>query len=119
MVAAAVSQGRSWVAGRLVSYFPMAHVAERVVTHYNPIAYGHTVTCCPDPRQVTAYLPEVRTTFVFAVPRQIRRFRVLDDQWAPGGEELTRTLKLKRKPIAAKYAAEIEALYAKPAATRG
>jgi long-subunit acyl-CoA synthetase (AMP-forming) len=56
-------------AGRLVSYFPMAHIAERVVSHYNAIAYGHTVTCCPDPRQVTAYLPDVRPTFFFAVPR--------------------------------------------------
>jgi long-chain acyl-CoA synthetase len=55
--------------GRLVSYFPMAHVAERVVSHYNAIAYGHTVTCCPDPREVIAYLPEVRPTFFFAVPR--------------------------------------------------
>jgi long-chain acyl-CoA synthetase len=55
--------------GRLVSYFPMAHMAERVVSHYNAIAFGHTVTCCPDPRQVMAYLPEVRPTFFFAVPR--------------------------------------------------
>jgi len=55
--------------GRVVSYFPMAHIAERVVSHYNAIAYGHTVTCCPDPRQVIAYLPEVRPTFFFAVPR--------------------------------------------------
>ena len=56
-------------AGRVVSYFPMAHMAERVVSHYNAIAYGHTVTCCPDPRQVFEYLPEVRPTFFFAVPR--------------------------------------------------
>ena len=55
--------------GRLVSYFPMAHIAERVVSHYNAIAYGHTVTCCADPKQVIAYLPEVRPTFFFAVPR--------------------------------------------------
>ncbi len=55
--------------GRLVSYFPMAHIAERVVSHYNAIAYGHTVTCCPDPKQVISYLPEVRPTFFFAVPR--------------------------------------------------
>jgi long-chain acyl-CoA synthetase len=55
--------------GRVVSYFPMAHIAERVVSHYHAIAYGHTVTCCPDARQVFAYLPEVRPTFFFAVPR--------------------------------------------------
>ena len=36
---------------------------------------------------------------------------VLDDEWQPGGEELTPTMKLRRKPIAAKYADEIEALY--------
>jgi long-subunit acyl-CoA synthetase (AMP-forming) len=43
---------------------------------------------------------------------QIKRFTVLPCDWAPGGEELTPTMKLKRKPIAAKYAAEIEDLYA-------
>jgi long-chain acyl-CoA synthetase len=42
---------------------------------------------------------------------QIKRFRILDDEWEPGGEEMTPTMKLKRKPIAAKYAAAIEALY--------
>jgi long-chain acyl-CoA synthetase len=31
--------------------------------------------------------------------------------WLPGGEELTPTMKLKRRPIAEKYAAEIDALY--------
>jgi long-subunit acyl-CoA synthetase (AMP-forming) len=43
---------------------------------------------------------------------QIKRFTVLPCDWAPGGDELTPTMKLKRKPIAARYAAEIEALYA-------
>jgi long-subunit acyl-CoA synthetase (AMP-forming) len=43
---------------------------------------------------------------------QIKRFAVLPVDWVPGGDELTPTMKLKRKPIAAKYEAEIEALYA-------
>jgi long-subunit acyl-CoA synthetase (AMP-forming) len=42
---------------------------------------------------------------------QIKRFKVLPVDWPPAGDELTPTMKLKRKPIAAKYAAEIEALY--------
>ena len=43
---------------------------------------------------------------------QIKRFRLLAVEWLPGGEELTPTMKLKRRGIAAKYEAEVEALYA-------
>jgi long-chain acyl-CoA synthetase len=43
---------------------------------------------------------------------QIKRFQVLDGEWEAGGDELTPTLKLKRKPIGEKYAAQIDALYA-------
>ena len=43
---------------------------------------------------------------------QIKRYEVLDGEWLPGGEELTPTMKLKRRPIERKYEAEIEALYA-------
>jgi long-subunit acyl-CoA synthetase (AMP-forming) len=43
---------------------------------------------------------------------QIKRFHLLHDEWLPGGEELTPTMKLKRKPIAEKYAEVIEQLYA-------
>jgi long-subunit acyl-CoA synthetase (AMP-forming) len=43
---------------------------------------------------------------------QIKKFKVLPTEWMPGGDELTPTMKLKRKPIAEKYAAEIEELYA-------
>ncbi|MEQ6900246.1 long-chain fatty acid--CoA ligase [Nocardioides sp. YIM 152588] len=43
---------------------------------------------------------------------QIKRFRILPTVWEPGGEELTPTMKLKRRPIAEKYAAEIDELYA-------
>ncbi len=43
---------------------------------------------------------------------QVKRFEILDVDWLPGGDELTPTMKLKRKPIAEKYASEIESLYA-------
>jgi long-chain acyl-CoA synthetase len=43
---------------------------------------------------------------------QIKRFRVLPTLWEPGGDEITQTMKLKRRPIMAKYAAEIDDLYA-------
>jgi long-subunit acyl-CoA synthetase (AMP-forming) len=42
---------------------------------------------------------------------QIKRYTVIPGEWAPGGEELTPTLKLKRRPIERKYEAEIESLY--------
>ncbi|MFD4443753.1 hypothetical protein ACFWPK_28670 [Nocardia sp. NPDC058519] len=43
---------------------------------------------------------------------QIKKFTVLPAFWEPGGAELTPTLKLRRKPISTKYAAEIQELYA-------
>ncbi len=42
---------------------------------------------------------------------QIKKFTIVAGDWLPGGDELTPTMKLKRKPIAEKYAREIEALY--------
>jgi long-chain acyl-CoA synthetase len=55
--------------GRVVSWLPMAHIAERACSHYLPMLLGFTTTSCPDPRQVVAYLPEVKPTWFFAVPR--------------------------------------------------
>lgn len=43
---------------------------------------------------------------------QVKRFLIVDTSWNPGGDELTPTMKLKRRPIAQKYAAQIERLYA-------
>jgi len=42
---------------------------------------------------------------------QIKKFEVLPVFWLPGSDELTPTLKLRRRPIAEKYAAQIERLY--------
>jgi len=44
---------------------------------------------------------------------QIKKFTIVQGDWAPGGDELTPTMKLKRKPIGEKYAAEISAMYSR------
>jgi len=43
---------------------------------------------------------------------QIKTFTLVHGDWLPGGDELTPTMKLKRKPIAEKYSDDIEAMYA-------
>ncbi|MEB4211987.1 long-chain fatty acid--CoA ligase [Mycobacterium sp. 94-17] len=43
---------------------------------------------------------------------QVKRFLIVGTPWEPGGDELTPTMKLKRKPITEKYSAEIDKLYA-------
>jgi len=52
-----------------------------------------------------------RANAVLSRVEQIKKHTIVPTEWLPGGEELTPTLKLKRKPISAKYAAEIEAMY--------
>jgi len=47
----------------------MAHIAERVVSQYLPIAFGFTVTSIDNPRDLAAALPQVHPTWFFAVPR--------------------------------------------------
>jgi long-subunit acyl-CoA synthetase (AMP-forming) len=44
-------------------------------------------------------------------PEQVKRYTILDQDWLPGGDELTPTMKLKRRPILDKYAEQIEAMY--------
>ena len=43
---------------------------------------------------------------------QIKRFTIVEGDWLPGGDELTPTMKLKRKPIAEKYTGAIDSMYA-------
>ena len=57
------------VGGRLISWLPAAHIAERMAHHYVPTIYAGTITTCPNPREVVSYLPQVRPTWFFAVPR--------------------------------------------------
>ena len=98
--------------GRIVSYLPMAHIAERNVSHYLPMVCGFSVTCCPDPRQVMAYLPDVHPTWFFAVPRIWEKLKAgleammagLDDEERK--QQMQQALELGLKKVRAEQAGE-------------
>jgi len=54
---------------RLVSYLPLAHIAERNLTLYGPARSGATIYFCPDINQLLPTLLDVRPHAFFAVPR--------------------------------------------------
>jgi long-chain acyl-CoA synthetase len=61
---------REDVAGmRVVSYLPMAHIAERMVSHYLLLGAGAEVTACPETSLLTTYLGHVHPNIAFGVPR--------------------------------------------------
>jgi long-subunit acyl-CoA synthetase (AMP-forming) len=67
---------------------------------------------CSDPRLLQVLAERVRiANDRLSRVEQIKRFRVLPDVWAPGDDVLTPTMKLRRREIAARYAAEIEEMY--------
>ena len=80
---------------RVVSYLPMAHIAERATGHYIPIVLGHSVTCCPNPREVIAYLPEVRPSWFFAVPRIWEKLKAGLEAMIEGEQDAERKRALK------------------------
>jgi long-subunit acyl-CoA synthetase (AMP-forming) len=55
--------------GKVISWLPAAHIAERGANYYLPVIRGLSVTICPDPRKVVEFLPQVKPTWFFAVPR--------------------------------------------------
>jgi long-subunit acyl-CoA synthetase (AMP-forming) len=54
---------------RLVSYLPMAHIAERMTSHYSQLIQAYEVSSCPEPGLLAPYLKDVRPNIMFGVPR--------------------------------------------------
>jgi long-chain acyl-CoA synthetase len=54
---------------RMVSYLPMAHIAERMTSHYQGIVGGYEVTTCPEPSMIADYLRHAKPNIFFGVPR--------------------------------------------------
>ena len=88
--------------GRVISWLPAAHIAERMAHHYIPVIYAGTVTSCPNPREILSYLPQVRPTWFFAVPRIWEKLKAgLETMQAAAPED-------QRKPIQDAIAASME-----------
>ena len=52
-----------------ISWLPVAHLTEHVVTHYVPIVHGWQVTTCDDARAIASVLGEVHPEFLYSPPR--------------------------------------------------
>jgi long-subunit acyl-CoA synthetase (AMP-forming) len=88
--------------GRLISWLPAAHIAERMAHHYIPVIYAGSITCCPNPREVVSFLPQVRPSWFFAVPRIWEKLKAgLEGMLAAQPEE-------QRKPVEEALGAAIE-----------
>jgi len=88
--------------GRVISWLPAAHIAERMAHHYIPLVYAGTITCCPNPREVLSYLPQVHPTWFFAVPRIWEKLKAgLETMQAAQPEE-------QRRPVEQALQASLE-----------
>ncbi len=59
---------------RMVSYLPLAHIAERVATHYLGTYLLGEIWYCPSIAAVLEYIQAARPTVFFAVPRVYEKF---------------------------------------------
>src|SRR5215216_1380808 len=71
---------------KVISWLPAAHIAERMAHHYLPIVYAMTVTTCHNPREVVSYLPAVKPTWFFAVPRIWEKLKAGMESFLASGE---------------------------------
>jgi long-subunit acyl-CoA synthetase (AMP-forming) len=75
---------------KVISWLPAAHIAERMAHHYLPIVYAMTITTCHNPREVVGYLPAVKPTWFFAVPRIWEKLKAGMEAFLLQGENATR-----------------------------
>jgi long-chain acyl-CoA synthetase len=59
---------------RMVSYLPLAHIAERLATHYLATYLAGQVWFCPNLAGVLEYIQEARPTLFVGVPRVYEKF---------------------------------------------
>ncbi len=58
----------------ILTYLPLCHVAERIISGWMPIAQGATINFAESPETVAQNLQELSPTYIFAVPRVWEKF---------------------------------------------
>jgi long-chain acyl-CoA synthetase len=60
---------------RQLSYLPMAHIGERLITHYYHLIGGSMVTTCASLEELPATMAKVRPQWFFGAPRMWEKLR--------------------------------------------
>jgi long-chain acyl-CoA synthetase len=77
------------------------------------IEFDSLLDLAAEPRVIEEIENGVRQVMApFNNAEAVKKITVLGEEWLPDSEELTPTSKLKRRGVHAKYADQIEALYA-------
>jgi len=108
---------------KVISWLPAAHIAERGANYYLPIIKGPAIHVCPDPRKVIEFLPQVKPTWFFAVPRIWEKLKsgleaslakMPDEQREPAQKGIEAALqKLRLEQAGEEVPAELEEAVAK------
>jgi long-subunit acyl-CoA synthetase (AMP-forming) len=95
------------VGSKVISWLPAAHIAERNAHHYLPMVFAMTITTCPNPREIVAFLPAVKPTWFFAVPRIFEKLKAgLEGHLSTQGEETVGWLRAARRKVELEQAGE-------------
>ena len=92
-----------------LSYLPLSHIAEQMATILMPVIFGYEVFFCHDGLQLADYLPEVRPTTFFGVPRVWERFEAGIKGKLAEATGAKAKIAAAAQGVSAKYIAEVNA----------
>jgi long-chain acyl-CoA synthetase len=86
---------------RTISYLPLSHIAERMISHFMQIRYGATTWFAQSLETLLDDLKDVRPVYFFAVPRVWEKFHAGAMAKMAAADPNDRKVKLAKKAIAA------------------
>lgn len=78
----------------IISFLPMAHAGGRITVQYMSLAYGATITVCPDMAQVPVALVTIHPDAFFSVPRLWEKLQVAIEAMVAGEPDEARRASL-------------------------